>query len=330
MKRREFITLVGAAAAWPLAVTAQQNPSHPRVGVLMGVGESAVSQQWLRSFLEALHQLGWIEGRTVSVEVRWAGGDVAKMRAYASELIEQKCTVILTHATPATLALRSVSGSVMNIFVGASDPIGSGFVRGISRPSTNSSGFTNFEVTVGGKWLELLKEISPQIRNVSMLLNPVTYPGGSGGVHVSYIKAAAPTFEMTINERHFSGVADLEQIYAAASLEVGSAIVVMPDTSTSSHSDLIVQLAARYRVPSIYPYKFFTAAGGLISYGTDLTDVYRRSASYVDRILRGEKPADLPVQTPTKYELVINLKTATALGIDVPVTLLARADDVIE
>lgn len=329
MKRREFMAAFGGLAAWPFATQAQQN-SSARIGILMGVSESAESRLWVRSFSEALSEFGWIERHNVSVQVRWAAGNVLDMRAYAFELVEQNCAVILTHATPATLALRSVNSSVANVFVGAADPVGSGFVKTISRPGTSSSGFTNFEVTVGGKWLEVLRELAPQVHNVAMLLNPATYPGGSGGVHVRYIKEAARTLQITINEAHFSGVDGIERTYASASADPGSAVIVMPDTSTSTNSNVIVECAAHYRVPSIYPYRFFTVAGGLVSYGTDLADLYRRSASYIDRILRGENPADLPVQAPTKYEFVVNLKTAKALGLNVPESLLATADEVIE
>jgi putative ABC transport system substrate-binding protein len=329
MRRRTFLGALGAAATWPVVARAQQASLIPKVGVLMGVVENDETRRWVSALTQALREFGWLEGRTVLTEVRWASADTSKMRALASELISEKCSVIVTHATPATLAFRSVMTTTPNVFVGAADPVGSGFVDSISRPGRNSTGFTNFELTVGGKWLELLKEIAPQVQRVSMLLNPATYPGGPGGVHVRYINEAAPNFQMVTRETYFSVSSNIEAIYASAA-HSSDAVVVMPDTSTSSNSKLIVELASRYRVPTVYPYKFFTDSGGLVSYGTDLGDLYRRSAAYVHRILKGEKPADLPVQAPTKYELVINLKTAKALGLTVPPTLLARADEVIE
>jgi putative ABC transport system substrate-binding protein len=331
MRRRDFIKLIsGSTIARPVGAWAQQSNAPKRIGMLMGVTETEESHSWVSTFEKAIEELGWIEGRSAHFEIRWASADVEIMRAQASELVGQRCDVILTHATPATLALRSATTTIPNVFVTVADPVGSGFVKSVTRPGTNATGFTNFEETVGGKWLELLRAVAPRVQRVSLLLNPKTYPGGLGGVHVSYIQATASSFGMTAVVTPFDSTSDIETAFEIASHTQSIGMIVMPDSSTTSHSKEIPQLATRHGVPAAYPYRFFVVNGGLISYGTDISDLYRRSASYVDRILRGTTPDDLPVQAPTKYELVINLKGAKALGLTVPPTLLSLADQVIE
>jgi putative tryptophan/tyrosine transport system substrate-binding protein len=330
MRRRQFIAALGGAATWPLAVRAQQPDRIRRMGVLMGGADDPDTRLNVAALQEGCKTLGWIPGRSVQIEVRFASGDVALMRTQAAELVAWRPDVMVTQATPATLAFRETTRDVANVFVAVADPVGAGIVESISHPAGNSTGFINFEPTIGGKWLELLREILPQIKRVAILLNPKTYPGGLGGVQVRFAESAALSFQMTAVETPFLTAGEIESTFAALARDPTVGLLVMPDTSTSVHSALIVELARRHRIVAIYAYRYFVKAGGLLSYGTDLSDLYRQAAGYVDRILRGERPAELPVQAPTKYELAINLKTARELGLNIPPTLLARADEVIE
>ena len=331
MKRRGFITLIGgAAAAWPLAARAQQPGRLRSVGVLMGIAEdNPEGQAWVSTFRQALREWGWMEGRNVRIDLRWASGDLATMRAHAAELVKQQCEVIVTHASPATTAVRQETRTVPNVFVVVNDPVSSGFVESIPRPGGNSTGFTNFELSIGGKWLELLKEVSPNITRIALLLNPETYPGGASGLLIRSIETAAPSFGVALVVTPFRTAAEIESAFRGATRDRIDGLIVLPDTSTTLHSELIAVSAAQQKLTAIYPYRDFVVVGGLLSYGVDRVDLYRRAAAYVDRILKGEKP-DLPVQWPAKYQLVINLKTAKVLGLEVPPTLLARADEVIE
>jgi putative ABC transport system substrate-binding protein len=329
MRRRQFIALFGSVvAAWPLAARAQE--SMRSVGALMGVAkDDPEAKAWVSAFQAELRELGWIEGQNVRIIYRWPAGDTAVMATQAQELVSLQPDVILTHASPATAAVRKATATLPNVFVVVNDPVGSGFVSSFPRPNGNSTGFTNFEATIGSKWLEILKELKPQLKRVALLFNPETTPGGTHGVHLRSIEGAAPAVNVTVIARPFGNTDEIKQAFAQIAADQ-SGVIVIPDTSTTLNSRLIVELAAKYQTPAIYPYRDFVSFGGLLSYGVDRVDLYRRAAVYVDRILRGDKPADLPVQNPTKYETVINLKTAKALGLGIPQTLLATADEVIE
>jgi len=335
MKRRELITLLGGAAAsfalWPLAARAQQPERRRLVGALMGIAEGdPEGRAWVSAFRKGLEGAGWIEGGNVQLDLRWPSADLSIMRAQAAELVKQPCDVIVTHATPATVALRAATATVPNVFVVVADPIGSHFVESIARPGGNSTGFTNYEPAIAGKWLELLKEVAPGLVRVALVFNPDTLPGGIGSAYVRSIEAAAAAMGIDISKLLFHSAAEIGLGFRVLERDGIGGLVVLPDTSTTRHSELLVTLAARQRLPAMYPYRDFVSSGGLLCYGVDRADLYRRAASYVDRILRGAKPSDLPVQAPTKFDLVINLKTAKALGLDVSPMLLARADEVIE
>jgi putative tryptophan/tyrosine transport system substrate-binding protein len=329
MKRRAFIRLLGSAATvWPLAAIAQQRMHI--VGALMGVAEhDPEAKAWVSAFQSGLRERGWIGGQNVQIIYRWPAGDTAVMMSQAQELVSLQPDVILTHASPATAAVRKATTSIPNVFVVVSDPVGSGFVSSFPRPNGNSTGFTNFASTIGGKWLELLKEIKPQLKRVAMLFNPDTTPAGARGIHLLSIQEAAPSVNITAIASPFGNAVDIEHAFTEIAGDQ-SGLIVIPDTSTTLHSRLIVELAARHQTPAIYPYRDFVALGGLLSYGVDRADLYRRAALYIDRILNGEKPANLPVQSPTKYEMAVNLKAARELGLSIPQTLLGTADEVIE
>ena len=326
--RREFIALLGgAAASWPLAAQAQQPGPMRRISVLSGLVESDPETP-LRvvAFRQALGKLGWSEGRDLVIDFRWGAGDPSLLRVYAKELIGATPDVVVAESTPAAAALRQETSAVSIVFLQVGNPIGSGFVASLAHPGGNLTGFTNFEPTMGGKWLELLKEIAPPVTRAIAIFNPDTH----SGQYWQTMEAAAPSLTMEFKRAPVRDVTGIESAVGDLAREPNGGVVVMPDAFTLTHLELIIALTARHRLPSIYPFRVFTVNGGLLSYGIDHVDVYRRVASYVDRILKGEKPADLPVQAPTKYELVVNLKTAKALGLDVPSSLLPRADEVIE
>ena len=301
-----------------------------RIGALMGVAErDPEGKAWVSVFRTALQQSGRIEGRNLQIDFRWSAADIAVMATHAEELVELKPDVILSHASPATAAIRKATRAIPNVFAVVADPVGSGFVESFSRPGGNSTGFTNFEQTIGSKWLELLKELAPQISRVAMLFNPVTLPGGNNSIYARTIKAATASFKVSAIRSPFRDADDMKNVFAAFEREP-TGLIVFPDTSTTVHSRLIAELAAEHRIPAIYPYRDFVEVGGLLSYGVDRVGLYRRAASYIDRILRGDKPADLPVQNPVKYEMALNVQAAKALGLTIPVTFLLRADKVIE
>jgi putative ABC transport system substrate-binding protein len=329
--RREFIaTLSGAAAAWPLVARAQQPERMRRIGVLMGSAESdRDAQAWYMAFREGLQKLGRTEGRNIQIDTRWATLDDAEsMRRFAKELVALQPDLLLSSTTPTTSALLQQTHTVPIVFAIVADPIGSGFVASFARPGGNVTGFIFTEPTMAGKWLELLKEIAPRITRAAMLFNPTS------ATYAEYwlkpFKAAAPSFAVEAIAAPVRDRSELETVIAAQAREPNGGLIVMPDSFTDAHRVEITSLAARYRLPAVYPFRFFAEVGGLLSYGVDRTDNFRRAAAYVDRILKGEKPAELPVQAPTKYELVINLKTAKALGLEIPPKLLALADQVIE
>jgi ABC-type uncharacterized transport system substrate-binding protein len=331
MKRRELITLLGGAAAatWPIAARAQQTEQSRRIGVLMAYAESdREGQAWIAAFREGLQKLGWAEGRNIRIVLRWAADDVGLMQQFAKELVAHQPDIILTQNTPSTAAMLRQTRSIPIIFGLVSDPVGSGFVASFSRPGGNVTGFVNFEGSVGGKWLELLKETAPRTNRVAFLFNPTTAPFAS--YYLDSFKAAARTLAVEAITAPVSDLSQLESAVVALGREPDSGVIVMPETFLNVHRMEVLALAARQHLPAAYPFRFFAELGGLLSYGTEPVSNFRRAASYVDRILKGEKPADLPVQAPTKYELVINLKTAKTLGLTISQTLLARADEVIE
>jgi putative tryptophan/tyrosine transport system substrate-binding protein len=327
--RRRFTMLVGgAAAAWPFTANAQQKRMG-QIGVLMSAPENDPEfQGYLVTFREQLKNLGWTEGRNIRFDYRWAALDEATLSRFAKELVDLQPDLILSQGTPTTKALLEETRALPIIFAIVVDPIGSGFVASLARPGGNATGFTGMEATMGAKWLELLKEIEPRVTRVAFLFNP------ANSLFAEYFlnpfKAAAPSFGVVAIPAPVHDISELEFIIAGQAREPNGGLIVMPDGFLNVHRSEIVSLAARYRLPAVYAFRFFTELGGLLSYGNDQPDNYRRSATYADKILRGGKPSELPVQAPERFELTINLKTAKALGLAVPATLLGRADEVIE
>ncbi len=329
MRRREFITVIGAAAAWPLAGHAQQSERVRRIGVLMSQSaDDPNGLAWISAFAQGLQERGWTIGGNVRIEYRWGGGDLDRFRKYAAELVALSPDVIVATAGSIVGALQQVSRTVPIVFVTTVDPVGGGWVESLARPGGNATGFATYEFSMSGKWLELLKEVAPRVTRVAVIRDP-NVPAGSGGL--AAIQTVAPSFGMELTPIGVRSADEIERGIATLARSANSGLIVVgPMSSVQLHRNLIITLAARHRLPAVYGSLVWSKMGGLISYGADALDQYRRAASYVDRILKGEKPADLPVQAPTKYELVINLKTAKALGLEVPATLLARADEVIE
>jgi putative ABC transport system substrate-binding protein len=330
MQRREFITLLGGAAVTcPLGARAQQPDQVRRIGVLMGFAEGdSETQAYIAAFREGLEKLGWTEGRNIRIDFRWAALDAEATQRFAKELVALQPDLILSHNTPATAALLQQTRTIPIIFATVADPIGSGFVASLPRPGGNVTGFNVSEPTVAGKLLELLKEIVPRVARVAMLFNPATATYDE--YYLTPFKAAATSFAVEAIAAPVRDMSELESVVAAQAREPNGGLIVMPDGFMIAHRVEITALAARYRLPAVYPFRFYAELGGLLSYGVDMTDNFRRAATYADRILKGTKPSELPVQAPVKFELVINLKTAKALGLTVPPTLLARADEVIE
>jgi len=330
MKRRDFITLLGgAAAAWPLAGRAQQPERMRHIGVLIGVADDAETKSWVAAFRKRLDELGWKVGSNLQIEERWTAGDPEQNRVFASELLAMKPDAIFAFSSVAVAALRQESRTVPIVFTAISDPVGSGFVESLARPGGNATGFTNFVPTMAAKWLEVLKEIAPQVQRAVLLFNPQTAPYVAQYYQRPF-EAAAPSFGVQATAAVVHQTGEIEAAIADMVREPGGGLVVPPDNFSYVHRELIFALAARHRLPAVYPFRFMAREGGLISYGVDLGETFPRAAEYIDRILKGTKPADLPVQAPTKFELAINVKTARALGLEVPPTLLARADEVIE
>ena len=329
MRRREFITLLGGAAAWPLAARAQQDDRVRRIGVLMSYAKSDPDGGvFVAAFREGLQQLGWLEGRDIRIDDRWAALDAEAMQRFAKELIALQPDLILSQTTNSTAALLQQSRTVPIIFANVADPVGSGFVASLARPGGSVTGFVLSEPTMAGKWLELLKEIAPRIKRAALLFNPATAPFAE--YFVEPFKAAALSSGVEAIKATAHDKSELETVIAAHAREPDSGLIVIPDAFLNVHRVDVTLLAARYRLPTVYPYRFYPELGGLLSYGNDVVDNYRRAAGYADRILKGAKPSELPVQAPVKFELVINLRTATALGLDVPMFLRQRADEVIE
>jgi ABC-type uncharacterized transport system substrate-binding protein len=329
MKRREFITLLGgAAAAWPLAARAQQGGGMRRIGVLIQVAEGDPQARIeVAAFLRGLHELGWSEGHNLRIDTRWGGGDADRIRQYAAELVALAPEVVLAPGGTVVGALQQASRTVPIVFVTVTDPVGRGYIASLAQPLGNATGFTSFEYGMGGKWLEVLKEIAPRVTRAAVLRDPVITAGIG---YLGAIHALAPSIGVQVTPVDVRHTSDIERTVAAFARTPNGGLIVTADPAAIAHREAIITLAARHRLPAVYPYRHFVADGGLMSYGIESADQYRQAAGYVDRILKGEKPGDLPVQQPTKYELVINLKTARALGLEVPDTLLSTADEVIE
>jgi putative ABC transport system substrate-binding protein len=329
MKRREFITLVaGAAASWPLAARAQQSERMRHIAVLLpSTADNPIFQSWLAAFLQGLALLGWTVGRNLRVETRWATTNPAEIRRHTTDVAALAPNVILAHGTSTVTPLLQATRSVPIVFAVVADPVGAGIVQSLARPGGNATGFMPFDYSIGAKWLELLKEIAPEVTRVAVLRDAANPTGIAA---FSVIQAIAPLVRVEVTPVNMVDADEIERQIAVSSSSENTGLILTPSGPAWVHGNLIVTLAARRKLADVYFDRSFVARGGLVSYGPDFLDQYRRAAGYVDRILRGEKPADLPVQAPTKYGLVINLKTAKALGLDVPPTLLARADEVIE
>jgi putative ABC transport system substrate-binding protein len=325
MKRRQFMILLGGAAALPVAARAQPDRVR-RVGVLMGISDDPEGQARVAVFRQALAALGWIEGRNVQFIYRWSAGDVVHARQFAKELLDLRSDVILANSTPIAVAVRDITRTIPTVFVQVSDPVTAGVVQSLARPGGNLTGFTNFEPSIASKWLELVKRAAPNITRVGYLFNPSTAPL----LYARAVETAAPSLSVKPFAAEVHNAAEMESVIEQFARESDGALLVLPDLFTATNRQSIIALAARHRLPAVYPFRYFVASGGLMSYGIEMLETYRQAASYVDRILKGERSSELPVQQPTKFEFVINLKTAHILGLDVPPTLLARADDVIE
>jgi ABC-type uncharacterized transport system substrate-binding protein len=327
VKRREFITLLGGTAAWPLAARAQQSEPMRRIGALTGIGDDERAQARFAVFVQALAQLGWIDGRNMRIDYRWGGGDIDKTRKHATELAADAPDVIFATGTPAVEQLLKATRAVPIVFALTLDPVGAGIVESLSQPGGNATGFLQFEYSLSGKWLELLKQIAPGVTRVAVLRDPAITAGIG---QFAVMQSVAPSLGVEVVPISMQNAAEIERAVAAFARSSDRGLIVTASASAFVHRELLVALAARHKLPAVYFQRIYITGGGLVSYGADVVDQYRRAASYVDRILKGEKPADLPVQAPTRYELVLNLKTAKALGLTVPASLLARADEVIE
>ena len=328
LTRREFLTLLGSAAACPRSAYAQQQPRVRRIGVLMNLAaDDPESQTRNAAFLQGLQQRGWTDGRDVRIDYRWAAGDADRFRRYAAELVALTPDVILASTSPAVAALQQVTRDVPIVFVIVIDPVGAGFVASLARPGGNVTGFTLFEYGIGAKWLELLKEIAPVTTRVAVLRDPAI---AAGVGQLGAIQAVASSLRVEITPVDIRDAGEIERALAAFARSPNGGMIVTGSPSQGVHRELIISLAAKHQLPAVYPFRYLVKDGGLIGYGPSQVDQYRQAASYVDRIFKGEKPADLPVQAPTKYELAVNLKTAKALGLTVPPTLLALADEVVE
>jgi putative tryptophan/tyrosine transport system substrate-binding protein len=331
LKRRDFLTVLGGAAAgWPLAARAQQPDRTRRIGVLMAYAEGdREARAWIAAFRQELQKFGWTEDRSLRIEIRWATTDEALLQRFAKELIALQPDLILSSSTLSTAALLRQTRIIPIVFATVADPVGDGFVASFPRPSGNATGFTTVEASMAGKWLELLKEIAPRTARVASIFHP-TSTAGSGSHLLDALNTAASVLAVEVISAPVHDMSELEAAVSAQAHEPNGGLILMPGAYMAAHSAEVASLIGRYRLPSIAPYRFYPELGGLLSYGYDPLDNFRRAAGYADRILRGEKPGDLPVQAPTKFELVVNLKTAKALGLDVPWFLQQRADEVIE
>jgi putative ABC transport system substrate-binding protein len=330
LMRREFITLLGGAAAWPHTLVAQGIGRSRRIGVLMDfAADDPQAQSNVVALQRGLNKLGWSQGGNLEIDYRWARGDAVLVWKFAKELVELRHDVIVAHSSPVVTTLLGETRNIPIVFVSISDPVGEDFVASFAHPGGNVTGFTNFESSMTGKWVELLKDIAPEITRVGFLFNPQATAGG-GSYFLRPIDAAASAFKVKAAMALVHDDDEIEAAFTDLASERGAGAVLLPDIFTAAHHQRVISLAERYRVPTVYSYRFMAEEGGLISYGVDLNNLFERAASYIDRILNGANSADLPVQAPTKFELVINRKTARALGLTMPATLLAIADEVIE
>jgi len=331
MRRREFITLLGgAAAAWPRAGIAQPTDRPVRLGLLMGYADNdPEGVVRAKALVQQLQTLGWTDGRNLRIDYRWAVGSAQQMAQMAKELVALQPDVIVSHTTAPTAAVVRETRTIPIVFVTVSDPVGGGFVASLARPGGNVTGFANFEASLAGKWVEVLKELSPGLARVAILFNPDTAPG-NGSYYNDPIENAAPRFGVKTVPAAVQNEADIERAFSTIARDGDAGAITTPDIFLVIQRHVIIAMAARYRVPTIYPFRFFAAPGGLVAYGIDTVDLFQRAASYVDRILRGIRPGDLPVQGPTNFQLIINLKTAKALGLTIPRRLLLTAHEVIE
>jgi putative ABC transport system substrate-binding protein len=328
VRRRDFITLLGGAAAWPITARAQQGDRVRRIGVLLAFDENdPEGKRRVSAFTQVLADLGWTDGRNVRMDLRWAGGDPNRIRALAQELVGLQPDIVVTNGAAATVAVQRETRTIPIVMAGVSDPVASGIVARLDRPSGNITGFANLEASMGSKWLELLSEIAPGLKRAAIMFNPDTAPASAD---MPSFETAARSLKIVPTITPVHSDVEIETAIIALGREPGGGLVVVPDTFMNVHRARIISAAARNNVPAVYFQSFFAREGGLLSYGSDLVDPFRRAATYVDRILRGEKPGDLPVQLPTKYEMAVNLKTAKALGLTVPQSILLRADEVIE
>lgn len=330
MRRREFISLLGGASAWPLVASAQQVEPMRRVGALMDIGETdTAAKGWVKAFETALDAAGWHKGRNCEINYRWGASNPERLARNAEELVQSAPDVLLVHGTPALAPLKKTNTTIPIVFTAVSDPVGQGFVASVARPGGNITGFSNYDPNIGSKWLQVLKEIGPSVTNVGVMFNPRTSPYNTALFKES-IETAASALGVLAAQALVLDDEEVRKTIALLGSKPGSGLIVAADPFTLVRAAMIAPLALSNRLPAIYPFRAFAQEGGLISYGIDLDEQLRKAAGYVDRILRGEKPADLPVQAPTKYELVVNLKTAKALGFTIPLPLLGRADEVIE
>ena len=329
MRRREFFTVLGMAVGWPLTARAQQPERMRRLGVLSSLAETdPEAQVWDAAFRKRLVELGWIDGRSIHIDCRWAAGSVDRLRLFARELVQLNPDALVTISTPATAALQAETRTIPIVFAWVSDPVGSGFVSSLAHPGGNITGFLNIEASVVGKWLTLMREIAPQVSRIGFLYNPQTAPFAR--YYLDTFRAALATLAREAIDGPVHSTEEVEAFMTKLGGEAGAGLFVMSDTSMMVYRKTIYSLAERYRLPTIYPYRVFAAEGGLMSYGVDVADLLRGAASYIDRILRGEKPNELAVQQPTRFELVINVKTAKTLGLTIPTSMLVAAEEVIE
>lgn len=330
MRRRDFIMLVGGAAALPIVARAQQDERRRRIGVLIGLGESdPEGRKWVDVLVKSLQELGWKQGENIQIDLRWGGSDTGRIEAAAKELVTLNPELIAVSTTPAVAAVVATKTSIPVVFSAVSDPIGPGFVTNLARPGGNVTGFMNIEGSIGGKWVELLKEVAPQLSHVGVL-----YSSATAKSQLAYyqgpIEAASKSNGVTTQLAPWDDIKSLERAVTDFGQRADTGLIVVPTPHSNAERELIISLSRRYRVPAVYPFTFWVSQGGLVSYGVDLLDLHRRAAGYIDRILKGAKPGELPVQLPTKFEMAVNLKTATAIGLTVPPRLISRADEVIE
>jgi putative tryptophan/tyrosine transport system substrate-binding protein len=329
MRRREFVVGIGSSSVWPLAARAQQGERPRRIGVLIGLEESdPEGRRWADALVTSLQKLGWKQGENLQIEMRWGGSDMARIETGAKELVALDLEIAVS-TTPATAAVLATKTRIPVVFSAVSDPIGPGFVTNLARPEGNATGFLNVEGSIGGKWVQLLKEVAPQLSHLAVLYRSTTAKPNLA-FYQGPIESAGASFGVTTELTAWDDIKNLEQALSTLGQKPNTGLAVIPTPHTIAERELIVSLANRYRIPAVYPFPFWVRGGGLVSYGVDLADLHRRAAGYIDRILKGAAPGDLPVQLPTKFEMAINLKTATAIGLTVPPTLITRADEVIE